>query len=250
MKKWTFLLLIGAICFFATAAEAAVGSDATSTSGRGEGDAVSRGMMYLEYETLVLAPLSNPRDASVQNWRELYLTRVKQYGDFLKKYPASPLEAEAKLRIAELYKDVEKAEVYSFRLELARCFEQYSDKNGGTLEKRKACQERFDAATVRWRDPVYMKKAADLLIELVRDYGHTRRYALVITDFNDARTPKHFEWVEEEIGAQALYYLSWGAEPVNKKKILLRIQSEYKAGERLQGLITEDLEKVKDIKIK
>ena len=40
---------------------------------------------YFEYETIVLSMLSNPRDPSVPNWRELYLRKVERYEEFLAK---------------------------------------------------------------------------------------------------------------------------------------------------------------------
>ncbi|MFY9462398.1 MAG: hypothetical protein WAP51_04320 [Candidatus Sungiibacteriota bacterium] len=199
---------------------------------------------YFEYETIVLSMLSNPRDPSVPNWRELYLRKVERYEEFLAKYSDTPLRAEVKLRIAELYKDVDKEEVYPFRVELYRCLAGRSDENNGTLEKRKDCINKFYKDVGRWRDPAYVQKAVNLLLELVRDYGHTKRYNM--------EEPKigGFKWVDEDIGAKVLYLLAKGTNPKNKEKMLLLILREYKAGPTLLFQINEDLEKLQGAKSK
>ena len=69
---------------------------------------VERSPEFLEYEQIVLAPLLDPLDTSIPNWRELYLAKIAKYEAYLKKYPNSPLVAEVKLRIAEFLKDVER----------------------------------------------------------------------------------------------------------------------------------------------
>lgn len=197
---------------------------------------------YFEYETTVLSNLSNPNDSAIPNWRELYLIKIKRYEEFINKYPNSPLLAEVKLRIAELYKDVEKKEVYPFRVELYKCLSEYSDDNGGTPEKRDNCIKKFYENIGRWRDSVYSRKAADLLLELVRDYGHTKRY-----NMEEPRLGG-FKWIDEEIGARSLYLLSKGTDPKNKEMILLLILREYKTESKLLNEITEDLEKLKENK--
>ena len=196
---------------------------------------------YFEYETIVLVPYGEPSD---ENWRKLYLERAEKYEEFLKKYPDSPLMVEVKLRMAELYKDIEKEEVYPFRVEKHRCLVEHSNENGGTLEEREDCIRKFYKDIGRWRDPVYMKKAVALLLELVRDHGHTKRY-----NMEESRVGS-FQWVDEEIGAKALYLLSKGTDPKNKEKILLLILREYKAGPKLLFEINEDLEKLQGAKSK
>lgn len=195
---------------------------------------------YLEYETIVLSMLFDTHDSAIPNWRELYLRKVKRYEEFLNNHPNSLLLAEVKLRIAEFYKDVEKEEVYQFRVELYRCLSQHSDENGGTLEKREKCFKNFYENTGKWRDPVYSQKAVKLLLELVRDFGHVKRYSM--------KEPRigGFNWIDEEIGARSLYILSEGTDQKNKEKILSRIIREYKTGPKLLHEINEDLKKLKE----
>ncbi len=197
---------------------------------------------YLEYETIVLSMLSDPNSSAIPNWRELYLRRVEKYEEFIKKYPNSSLLAEVKMRIAELYKDIDKEKIYSFQLELNRCFFEYSDKNDGTLERREKCIKKFYENIGKWRDPIYGQKAVNLLLELVRDYGHVKRYSM-----EKARLGG-FKWVDEEIGAKSLYILSQGADSKNKEKMLLRILREYKTGPELLHEITNDLKKLRQNK--
>ncbi len=239
-SRFGFLFLAVTILFFAVSGTAhAATSDSNSVTTTIETQ-VAEIFMYADYERIVMTPISNLSDPQTSNWRELYLAKAKNYEDFVKKYPGSSLEAEVKLRIAELWRDTDRTEVYAADVLYYQCL----NERAGTKE-----QENCTAFEVKKRrDPVYMKKSADLMLELVRDYGHVRRYALLYVD-KEGNKP-HFEWVDEEIGAQALYFLSMGADPLNQKKILLRIQSEYKAGERLQEFIAKDLEKLKDVKVK
>lgn len=199
---------------------------------------------FVEYEKIVLAPLSDPLDTSVPNWRELYLAKIAKYEAYLKKYPNSSLVAEVKLRIAEFLKDVERPEIYKFRVEMYRCLERHSGDAIYDSDAREGCILEFDSKTQKWRDPIYSGKAVNLLLELVDKYGHQKRYNM--------EEPKlgGFRWVDEEIGAKALYLLSRGAEPANKKKILLLILDEYKAGPKLLREIQEDLKRLKDLDIK
>src|SRR3989338_2349756 len=172
MKKHAALFLCGMLMFWGVLPAFAVETKAENIPFD------SHLFEYFEYETIVLSKLSDQYDASVPNGRELYLKKAGKYEEFLKKYPNSPLLAEAKMRIAEFYKNVEKEAVYSFRVELYRCVAEHLDKNGGTLEEREECIANFYKNIGRWRDPVYTKKAADLLVEIVRDYGYIRRYVL------------------------------------------------------------------------
>ena len=111
-------------------------------------------------------------------------------------------------------------------------------------DAREACILEFDKKTKKWRDPIYSGKAVKLLLELVGKYGHQKRY-----NMNEPRIGG-FAWVEEEIGAKALYLLSKGAEPEHKKKILLLILKEYKAGPELLLAIQEDLQRLKGAQTK
>ena len=197
---------------------------------------------YFEYEAAVLSTFSDQYDSAIPNWRELYLRKVKKYEEFLKKYPNSPLSAEVKLRIAELYKNVEKEEVYSFRVKLYRCISEYSDENGGTLEERERCIKKFYENIGKWRDPAYGQKAVNLLLELIRDYGHVKRYSMEEPRLGG------FKWIDEEIGAISFYLLSKGTDLKNKEKILLLILREYKTGPKLLYEITEDLKKIRENK--
>lgn len=199
---------------------------------------------FTEYEKIVLSPLSDPMDSSIPNWRELYLAKIAKYEAFMKQYPNSPLVAEAKLRIAEFLKDVERPEVYALRVEMHRCIERNAGDTVKESAARKWCITKFDQKTQKWRDPVYAQKAAKLLLELVKKYGHQKRY-----NMNEPRIGG-FGWIEEEIGARALYLLSKGTDPKNKKKILLLILKEYKAGPKLLREIKEDLEKLKNADVK
>lgn len=235
-----FLFLAAAVVFFAVSGTThAVNPDSSSIATTIDTE-VAEIFMYSDYERIVMTPLSNLSGSQTPNWRELYLAKAKNYEDFLKKYPGSPLEAEVKLRIAELWRDMDRIEIYAADVLYYQC-----------LNDRARTREQENCTgfeVKKRRDPVYMKKSADLMLELVRDYGHVRRYALLYVD--NAGNKPHFEWVDEEIGAQALYFLSMGADPLNQKRILLRIQSEYKAGKRLQEFIAKDLEKLKDVKVK
>lgn len=198
---------------------------------------------FTEYEKIVLSPLSDPMDTSIPNWRELYLAKIAKYEAFLKKYPNSPLTAEVKLRIAEFLKDVERPEIYPLRVGMYRCVEQNAGDTAERSAAREACIVEFNNKTKKWRDPAYSKKAVELLLELVQKYGHQKRY-----NMSEPRIGG-FSWVEEEIGAKALYLLSKGADPQNKKKILLLILKEYKAGPDLAVEIKEDLERLKNIEV-
>ncbi len=232
MKKWSTLFL--SVIFVFIAVLPAIVAEETS-----EFTINSRLLEYFEYETIVLSAFSEPRDSAIPNWRELYLWKVSRYEEFLKKYPDSPLLAEVKLRIAELYKDIEKKEVYPFTVELYRCLSEYSDEKGGVLEEREKCIKKFYENIGRWRDPVYAQKAVNLLLELVRDYGHVKRYGMEEPRLGG------FQWIDEEMGAISLYLLSKGTDPKNKEKILLRILREYKTGPKLLHEINENLEKLK-----
>ncbi len=198
----------------------------------------------VEYEKIVLAPLSDPLDTSIPNWRELYLAKIAKYEAYLEKYSNSPLVAEVKLRIAEFLKDVERPEIYKLRVEMYQCLERNSGDAIYDGDAREACILEFDKKTKKWRDPIYSGKAVKLLLELVGKYGHQKRY-----NMNEPRIGG-FAWVEEEIGAKALYLLSKGAEPEHKKKILLLILKEYKAGPALLLAIQEDLQRLKGAQTK
>ena len=198
---------------------------------------------FTEYEKIVLSPLSDPMDTSIPNWRELWLAKIAKYEAFLKKYPNSPLVAEVKLRIAEFLKDVERPEIYPLRVEMYRCLEQNAGDTVYESDEREACIVEFNNKTEKWRDPVYSQKAVRLLLELVKKYGHQKRY-----NMNEPRIGG-FGWVEEEIGAKALYLLSKGTDPQNKKKILLLILKEYKAGADLAAEIKKNLERLKDVEV-
>lgn len=197
---------------------------------------------FFEYESIVLTPFSDPFDISIPNWRELYLAKIAKYENFLKKYPNSPLIAEAKLRIAELSFDVEREEVYSLRVKMYECLAEHGGVAPENVLAREECIRAFHDKTKKWRDSVYVEKAAAILFELVEKYGHQPRYEM--------QEPRigGFQWVDEEIGAPALYILSRGADPEQKKKILLLILREYKPGPKLTDFIKKDLEQLKNVK--
>lgn len=235
MKKWPALFLCGILILISAFL-------AFASLKKTEEVAVDLHIFeYFEYETTVLSMLSGQYDSAIPNWRELYLKKIERYEEFLKKYPSSPLLAEVKLRITELYKDVEKKEVYPFRVELYQCLSEHSDENGGGFEERKDCIRKFYKNIGKWRDPIYAQKAVNLLLELVRNYGHAKRY-----NMEEPRIGG-FKWIDEEIGARSLYLLSKGTDQKNKEKILLLILREYKAGPKLLHEITKDLEKLKKI---
>lgn len=236
MRKWPVLFLCGIIIFAGMFPALAVAKKTEEIT------VDLHPFEYFEYETIVLSMFSNSLDSSIPNWRELYIRKAERYKEFIKKYPNSPLLAEVKLRIAELYKDVEKEELHPFRMEMYRCLAEYSDENGGTFEGRKECIGKFYKNIGKWRDPAYSQKAVNLLLELVRDYGHVKRY-----NMEEPRLGG-FKWIDEEIGARSLYLLSKGADPKNKEKILLLILREYKAGPKLLHEINEDLKKLKEAK--
>lgn len=197
---------------------------------------------YIEYEKIVLTPLLDPRGPLIPNWRELYLAKIAKYKDYLKKYPGSPLVAEVKLRIAELALDTERPGIYQFRTKMYQCLAENAGESAENEALRQDCIREFENATPKWRDPLYTEKAVKILLELVEKYGHKKRYSM--------REPKigGFEWDEEEIGTRALYLLSHGANPATKKRILLLILKEYKAGPRLKSFIEEDLKKLDNVK--
>lgn len=196
---------------------------------------------YAEYEKIVLTPLLDPRGPPIPNWRELYLAKIAKYENYLKKYPDSPLVAEVKLRIAELALDTERPGVYQFREKMYQCLAKNTGESPESQTLRENCIREFKDATPKWRDPLYTEKAVKILLELVEKYGHKKRYSM--------REPKigEFAWDEEEIGAQALYLLSHGTDPTTKKRILLLILKEYKAGSRLKGFIEEDLKSLENV---
>ena len=128
MEKWLASFLCAVIVFFGA-------SPIIATVKKTEEIAINQHLLeYFEYETIVLSMLYSSFNPEISNWRELYLLKVAKYKEFINKYPDSLLLAEVKLRIAELYKDVEKKEVYQFRVELYRCLADYSYENAGTLE--------------------------------------------------------------------------------------------------------------------
>lgn len=199
---------------------------------------------FIEYENIVVTPFSDSRGESIPDWRTLYFKKIAQYEAYLKKYPDSPLAAEAKLRIAELMKDVELQKIYPLRVKMYECIRAHRGETEELARERAACVKAFWAKTKKWRDPVYTKKAIQLLIELVEKHGHTKRYGMVKPHIGG------FKWMEEEIGAQALYVLSQGAPPEDRKAILLIILREYKAGPKLFSDINADLEKLKNVKVR
>ena len=234
MRKWLMLFLCVVIVFIGA-------FPALATVKNAEEIPINQHLLeYFEYETTVLSMLYGSSSSEIPNWRELYLLKVVKYEEFLKKYPRSPLLAEVKLRIAELYKDIEKKEIYQFRVELYRCLAEYSDEKGGTLEERKKCIKKFYENIGNWRDPEYSKKAVDLLLELVNNYGHVKRYSMEEPRLGG------FKLADEEIGAVSLYILSKGTDLKNKEKILLLILREYKVGPKLLSEITEDLKKLRE----
>ncbi|MBI2639618.1 MAG: hypothetical protein HYW90_01855 [Candidatus Sungbacteria bacterium] len=197
---------------------------------------------YIEYEKIVLTPLLDPLGPPIPNWRELYLAKIAQYENYLKRYPNSPLAAEVKFRIAELMLDTERPDIYRFRVKMYQCLAENAGESAEKEALRQNCIREFEKAATKWRDPFYVEKAVKILFELVEKYGHKKRYSMAEPKIGG------FEWDEEEIGAQALYLLSRGADPSARKRILLLILKEYKSGPRLKGFVEEDLKKLENTK--
>ncbi|KKU52825.1 MAG: hypothetical protein A3A28_02575 [Candidatus Sungbacteria bacterium RIFCSPLOWO2_01_FULL_47_32] len=184
---------------------------------------------YTEYEELVYEMLSPQGDSSVPDYRDLYLKKIAKYEAFIKKYPKSPLVSEAKLRIAELYRDVDRAEIYTYRKEMFDCV----TRANFDVATEEFCIADFYRRSGNPRDPLYFAKAQKLLEEIVRDYGHNQRYAL--TDPGQGR----FEYINEDAGGYALYLLSQGKSPEEKLKNYRKILKEYRVRPEFKKVVED-----------
>jgi len=163
---------------------------------------------FAEFEKLVSGPLPWIRDKTlVPDIRAMYIAQAKRFEAFVTKYPASPLKAEALLRMAVLYFDVEGQEVHMFRQQMFFC-------QGVALEQQNKqdfylCKQKFMLSVVSSgsvKDPTYEYLGRQILNELVEKYPHVKRYIRVAGGgFSFDET--------EEIGAIALYILTRGMMP-------------------------------------
>ena len=167
-----------------------------------------RAQDFVEFEELVSGPMPWVRDRTfVPDYRAIYIAQAKRFEAFAAKYPASPLKAEALLRIAALYSDVEGQEVHMFRQQMFFC-------QGVALEQQNKqdfylCEQKFMLSVVSSgsvKDPTYEYLGRQILNELVEKYPHVKRYIRVAGGgFSFDET--------EEIGAIALYILTRGMMP-------------------------------------
>lgn len=172
---------------------------------------------FVEYEALVLLPMFL-YDTPHPDYRVIDIARAEHFEEFLRKYPDSALVSNAKLRLAEIYSDIEKPEVNEFRNEMYRCIERAT-----SSQKRDLCEAMFDSQTLgKRRDPFYKTKSVEILKELVDQYGHDKIY------FMFEPRAGGFKWVEEEIGGEALFSLVGAASLKDRKKIYEMILKEYK----------------------
>lgn len=172
---------------------------------------------FVEYENLVLSPMYL-YDTPYPDYRIIDIARAERLEQFLRKYPDSALVSNAKLRLAEIYSDIEKPDISEFRNEMHRCIEMAT-----SSAKRDLCEAMFDLQTLgKRRDPFYKTKAVEILKELVERYGHDKIYWMVEPRVGG------FRWVEEEIGGEALFSLVGAASLKDRKKIYEMILKEYK----------------------
>lgn len=172
---------------------------------------------FAEYESLVLSPVSL-YDTPYLDYRTIDLARAERFEEFLRKHPDSALVSNAKLRLAEIYSDIEKPEINMLRNEMYRCIER-----AASTERRSLCGAMFDIQTLGMRrDPFYKTKAVEILKELVERHGYDKIYLMVEPRVGG------FKWVEEEIGGEALFLLVGAASLKDKKKIYGIILKEYK----------------------
>ncbi len=175
---------------------------------------------FAEYEALVLSPLYL-YDTLYPDYRAIDIARAESLEEFLRRHPDSALVSNAKLRLAEIYSDIEKPEINEFRNEMYRCIER-----AASGAKRDLCEAMFDLQTRgKRRDPFYKTKAVEILKELAERYGHDKVYLMAEPRVGG------FKWVEEEIGGEALFALAGAASSKDRRKIYEMILKEYKVRE-------------------
>lgn len=175
---------------------------------------------FAEYEALVLSPMFL-YDTPYPDYRVIDLARAERLGEFLRKYPDSKLISNAKLRLAEIYSDIEKPEINILRNEMYRCIERAASR-----EKRDLCEAMFDIQTLgKRRDLFYKTKAVEILKEIVEQHGHDKIYWLADP------VAGRFQYMEWDIGGEALFSLVGAASLKDRKKIYETILREYKVRE-------------------
>ena len=166
------------------------------------------------------------------NYRKVWLDQADRYEKFVADYPDSPLTPDVKLRLAEIYKDIENVETNEWRFELWFCTARSSK-----LWEKDRCRTMFmlRKAGTQWRDPFYAEKAVKILLELIEQHGHKKRYAET-----EGRAGRLYP-AEEEIGAIALFFLADMGKLEDRGKIYERILKEYKVSDDLKKEIEEFL---------
>ena len=219
--------VLSAVMFFAFFMAGFSVSAAASIPAKGEAVKLTSELEdYREYEKIVLKPWNSDSDQVIPDYRAIYLFRASQYEAFLEKYPNSLLVPEVKLRLAEIYKDVERPEVFQYRKEMYYCLETAS---GSSLAAREKCIAEFwQNIEGRKRDPAYTKKAIALFYEIIQNYGYYKRYIMF--------EPRHggFRHTEEDAGGYALYILSKGASPKDRVRIYEVILKQFQVREEIK----------------
>ncbi|MDP3784749.1 MAG: hypothetical protein Q8R12_01585 [bacterium] len=192
---------------------------------------------FMEFEELVAGPMPLLRDRTfVPDYRRTHLEHAKRFEAFLDKYPDSPLRPEALIRTARIYLNVERPEIHMLRQQLFFC--QASAMQLSQPLRIELCQQRYmlsvmdaDGAS----DPYYTDLAKQILNQLVELYPRAKRYIILKPGVGV------FSFVEEEIGAFALYLLASVALPEDVVKIYSIILNEYKISPELRREIENRL---------
>lgn len=177
---------------------------------------------FVEYEKITLRPLTDFENLFYPSVRLLALYQVSSYEDFVRRYPNSPLIPNVKLNIAKLYKDVESAEADMWRGELRSCV---LNSRGKSWEAE-ACEAKFRLQIYvyakPWHDLSYWDLSKKIFLALVKNHGHEKIYAILLPKIGG------FGFVDEDIGGEALFWLSQTVDQKDRKEIYELMLREYK----------------------
>lgn len=221
----TFLLLLFASSFLAQAQEA-------------------RTSDFLEYERIFISLDDTefkdwPYQLRITDYRRLNLRRAYSFEDFFKTYPDSLLAPEAKFRAAALYLTIDNPGISELRRELYNCIDKAGVISRTDIRGWKVdfCENLFFLQTYNnWRNPVYVRKGVQMLLELIEKHGHAKRYWMFEPKLGG------FNFIDEDIGGAALYLLVDSVMPTAKRSLYARILREYKIRPELQKEIEDSLD--------
>lgn len=190
---------------------------------------------FVEYERLVLGMKRFYGYEEFQDNRMVWLRNTEYFEAFLKQYPHSVLVPQVKLRLAELYINVmvEFPEFDLIREEHYLCAA-----SAGTVAEAERCYDRFYLRTAfRPRDPVYVKKAIQLLDEIYISHGTTPHYAWAdgVFRYRD----------DEDLAGVALYTAAKAAKPKDRAKLYTIILQKHKLRPDLREEVAEFLKNFK-----